>query len=763
MTEIPILQHSRMFFMIILLACFSCKDSGSVDQQKSRVDKVPESEVAVNSGSQTADMIRKVNEAVAQIDPFKVPYVLNRERANLLKQKIAIASGREKIQLQIDYGIELIRTGDTKESIETLKDVLATITKLYSAGNEGSIYTIKKWIAIAHMRLAEQENCIANHNNESCIIPISLKAQHQLKDGAQESIRILNELLAQNPADFECQYLLNIGHMVLGQYPSGIPEQFRLPEEYFSNNSNVPKFEDIGDELGIAVNEMAGGTCVDDFNNDGYLDIIASSWGFKDQIRYFEHNSGGGFTDKTDAAGLSGVTGGLNIKHADFNNDGYLDFIILRGAWLGDYGKIPNSLMRNNGDGTFTDVTQESGIYSLNPTQTAVWADFNLDGWIDLFIANESSGATQNNCELFMNNRGKFTDVVVEAGIGKMGFFKGVACGDINNDGLLDLYLSDYLNENTLYLNRSNNGKIIFEDISDKANVRKPLKSFSTWMFDYDNDGFDDIFVSGYSEPNKSPSGLFIANVKAGYKENRPQLYHNNGDNTFTDQSLQMGLNEPVTTMGCNIGDLNNDGFLDFYLSTGDPSLFSIVPNRVYLNQGGSQFKDITYDAGFGHIQKGHSVGFGDIDLDGDQDIYVVMGGAFEGDIYRNILYENPIGNQNNWTNIRLEGTTSNRSAIGARIVLEFKENNKTRKVYHRVGIDASFGGNSLAAELGLGSAKMIDKLEITWPNKEGSKSLFQNVSINKIIRIKEGQDQIEVLNLKSSPFAKSSSTHQHH
>ena len=150
------------------------------------------------------------------------------------------------------------------------------------------------------------------------------------------------------------------------------------------------------------------------------------------------------------------------------------------------------------------------------------------------------------------------------------------------------------------------------------------------------------------------------------------------------------------------------------------------------------------------------------MDLDGNQDIYAVMGGAYEGDVFRNLLFENPIGNSNNWININLKGSTSNRSAIGAKIVLTLDENELGRKIYHTVGTGASFGGNSLMAEIGLGQTNNIKSLEIYWPNKEKTNSLFKDVKINQLITITEGNDTIEVLNLKTTPF-KAVENHMHH
>lgn len=426
-------------------------------------------------------MINHVQLAVSKISVANVPYILNNKKVALYESQLPHLEGNQKINLLYKYGLELLNAGKTEASIFTLNEVLDFIKPLDFKTKNEITYRIKKDLTIAYMRKAEQDNCLLNHNEDSCIIPISPKAQHILKEGAEKSIALLNELLAINPNDMECQYLLNIEHMTLGQYPIKVPENFRIPESYFNSSAEFPHFTDIAMSLGIDVKNMAGGTCVDDFNGDEYLDIIASSWGFEDQIKYFENDKMGGFNDKTFDAGLKGVTGGLNLRHADYNNDGNLDFIILRGAWLSVDGGIPNSLMRNNGDGTFTDVTIESGIYSLNPTQTAVWADINLDGWLDLFIANEWSQSKQSKCELFLNQaNGTFKNITSESGITATGFFKGVASGDVNNDLYPDLYLSNYSGPNTLYINTTEETGTISFKKSENAGVSNPIQSFPT-------------------------------------------------------------------------------------------------------------------------------------------------------------------------------------------------------------------------------------------------------------------------------------------
>lgn len=754
--KFKILNISILVSFLIL----GCIDTNK-DESSKTVDEI-EPTVAKKNNS-TQKMIEDIQQRIALYDVERVPYIFNNAKVAVLEERLKKAQGNERLNILFAYGLELLNAGKTDASIEVLNEVLQVVENKNLQSKAELVFYIKKQLAIAHMRKAEQDNCIANHSDESCIIPISPKAQHVLKAGALQSIELLNELVQLNPDDLECQYLLNIAHMTLGQYPEKVPEKFRIPESYFSDSGHITKFRDIATTLGVDVNLKSGGTCVDDFNGDGYLDIMASSWGFDDQIRYFENDGSGGFNDKTKEAGLEGVTGGLNLRHADYDNDGNLDFIILRGAWLSTFGSLPNSLMRNNGDGTFTDVTVASGIYSLNPTQTAVWADINLDGWLDLFIANEWSEAKQSYCELFLNNGdGTFKDIAKDAGITVPGFFKGVASGDVNNDLYPDFYLSNYDGLNTLYINTTNEtGKPSFKIAEKSVGVAEPKLSFPTWFFDYNNDGYEDIFVSGYSSSEILPSEMMLRNIRTKTAQYSPLLYRNNGNNTFTEVSIEAHLTEPVATMGCNFGDLDNDGYLDFYLATGDPDFFSIVPNKMYRNVNGQHFEDVTYSGGFGHIQKGHAIGFGDLDMDGDQDIYAVMGGAVEGDVFRNLLFENPTGNENNWINIIVEGTKSNRSAIGAKLIITIEEGQKERKIYNTVDSGASFGGNSLMAEIGLGKAKVIRQLEIRWPHHSLPVSIFNNVAVNQTIRILEG-GHIVKLDIPEFSFKNTPEEHHH-
>ena len=179
-------------------------------------------------------------------------------------------------------------------------------------------------------------------------------------------------------------------------------------------------------------------------------------------------------------------------------------------------------------------------------------------------------------------------------------------------------------------------------------------------------------------------------------------LYHNNRDGTFKNVTKQMHLNQTVFAMGANFGDIDNDGWLDMYLATGNPSYQSLIPNKMYHNLGGKDFADVTVSSRTGNLQKGHAVSFADLNNNGDQDIYVDMGGAFRGDAYHAAFYLNPGQNvDNNWICLKLEGVKSNRAAIGAKVKVKFHENGVARMVYREVNSGGSFGCSPFRREIG--------------------------------------------------------------
>ncbi len=192
--------------------------------------------------------------------------------------------------------------------------------------------------------------------------------------------------------------------------------------------------------------------------------------------------------------------------------------------------------------------------------------------------------------------------------------------------------------------------------------------------------------------------------------------------------------------MGCNFGDLDNDGWLDFYAGTGNPDFRTLVPNRMFRNDAGRSFQDVTTSGGFGHLQKGHGVAFGDLDNDGDQDVYLKVGGAFSGDLFHSALFENP-GHGNHWITLRLIGDRDNRAAIGARVKAVVEDASGPRTIYATVGSGGSFGGSTLQQEIGLGAAKRVKRLEVTWP-ATGQVQVLEDLDADQFLEIRQGGPQ---------------------
>ncbi len=709
--------------------------------------------------SGTAKMIELLAESYNKIDPLNLEYYLNAQRAEQYKVKMDNSqNASEQMTNKMYYGYELLNAGKNEQAIGEFEQLLQAAVQ---AGlNADFLFTVKRMLALSYIRLGESDNCIQRFNRESCLMPIKGEGIYTIQEASRTAIRLYEELLNEKPDHIETLWMLNFAYMTLGEYPEKVPEKWLIPERSFSSDYQLPVFKNIADKIGVNTMGLSGGACVDDFNNDGLPDIFASSWGATDQSHLYINNGDGSFTDISKEAGLDSLRGGLNTQHADYNNDGWMDVLVLRGAWYKASGRIPNSLLKNNGDGTFSDVTEEAGILNFAPTQTAAWADFDNDGWLDLFIGNESEPGYSNPCEFYFNNGdGTFTNKAVELGLGQLyAFIKGCTAGDVNNDGWTDLYISILGAPNFLLLNNGFNPEkqsISFQNISETANAKTPIVSFPCWMFDFNNDGWEDIFAAGFGVTDgRGAAHLAALNFRGQITDGSPSLFINNHDNTFTDIAQKAGLDEAMFVMGSNFGDIDNDGWPDCYLGTGAPGFTAVVPNKMFRNNKGQTYQDVTTAGGFGHVQKGHAVGFADFDNDGDQDIFSVIGGAFEGDVFGDAFFLNPIGNENSWASLKLTGTTANRCAIGARVKVTTQNAAGREQVFHAtVSTGSSFGGNSLQLELGLGDATQIKSIKVKWPNRAHSVSVFENLEINRFMKITEGEAEVEYYEPKRFEF----------
>ena len=735
---------------------------------------------AEQQATSTRRMAERLEAIARDADPATHAYINDRrvvyfrEQIDELRASAAAntPSGKQALQ-QAHYALasELLRDGQFEEAVAELRGMQTTAEARFQLRETAAVaqpqlqQTLQLLIGVAYLRLGEQQNCILNHTIESCLLPIRGAGVHQDQRGSRAAVEEFLGVLRRNPRDATARWLLNIAYMTLGEYPQEVPPQYLIPPLVFRSGYDIGRFDDVAPATGLDLVALSGGAIMEDFDGDGHLDIVASSWGLRDQLHYFRNTATGTFEDRTVAAGLSGIVGGLNTKHADYDNSGSADVLVLRGAWLDEQGRYPNSLLANRGDGTFVDVTEEAGLMSLKPTHSGDWGDFDNDGWLDLFVGAESPGEHIHPCELFRNEGDsagvvRFTDVAEATNTAVVGWVKGVVWGDYDNDGRLDLYVSRLSPDEPNMLLRNDggdDGAWHFTDVAREAGVTGPPFSFPVWFWDYDNDGWQDILALGFRGD--------VGDVAADYlglphDAEMPRLYHNRGDGTFADVTRGSGLDEPLITMGSNYGDLDNDGFPDAYIGTGDPYMVTIVPNRMFRNDGGRRFQDVTTSGGFGTLQKGHGVAFGDIDHDGDQDVFAVIGGAFTGDVYQNVLFRNP-GHGNHWLKVRLEGRRSNRCAIGARIDVTVDTPDGVRHIHQTVTSGGSFGSHSLLRQIGLGDATAVRSLEVFWP-ASGERQHFTGVPMDRYLVVREGDPSPTLLDFEPFGLAGTGLPEQH-
>jgi tetratricopeptide (TPR) repeat protein len=597
---------------------------------------------------------------------------------------------------------------------------------------------LEEALGVAYLHKSEMDNDVYLHPGDRCIFPPRNPSTYLKSEASEKAIEFFTKFLDRKPDPPDIKWELNLAYMTLGKYPQGVPKQYLIAPSVFDSPEEIGRFKDVAPEAGLNLYSMSGGLIVDDFENNGQLDIVTSDFGQCAPMHYFHNNGDGKFVDHTAKAGLDGQLGGLNLIQADYNNDGCTDILVLRGAWEFPQRK---SLLRNNCDGTFTDVTATAGLAEpATQTQSAVWADIDNDGYLDLFVANEQSPA-----QLFRNRGdGTFEEISHKAGIDRVAYSKAAVAADYDNDGYVDFFVSNLNGDNFLY---HNNHDGTFTEVAAQAGVQKPWQSFPAMFFDYDNDGWPDLLVSSYyvsvDENIRSYLGL-TPNAET------MKLYKNLGNGTFRDVTEEVGLNRVFMPMGSNFGDIDNDGYLDIYLGTGNPSYGSLLPNVLLHNKEAKFFSDVTAASGTGELHKGHGVAFADVERNGNENLLEEVGGAVPGDAHAFRLFQNP-GNGNDWINIKLVGAKSNRSAIGARIKVTVENEGKaTRSIYRTVGSGGSFGASPLEQHIGVGKSARISQVEIWWPSSK-TRQTFANVSKNQFLEIKEFAANYTRLDRKSS------------
>lgn len=596
---------------------------------------------------------------------------------------------------------------------------------------EKSLYTVIYLQGVTSLRLGEDENCIVCRGDSSCILPINPAARHTKPRGSRQAIRHFTEYLEQFPEDFGVRWLLNLAHATLGEHPEQVDPRYLLTMEVAEDPANaIGAFQEVGARVGVNRHNHAGGGIMDDFDNDGWLDIVTTAIDASKPMALFRNNTRGTFDECAAEARITDQTGGLYCVQADFNNDGFLDIFIPRGAWL--HSPVRPSLLTNNGDGTFSDITVASGLLEPASSNSASWADYDNDGFLDLYVCCER----QPN-RLYRNlGNGSFHEAAAEVGVqgSLQPMCKAGVWIDQDNDDDQDLFLNYFGGTAIMFRNDGLGG---FQDVTTSLGIDGPEKGFSSWAWDYDNDGWLDIFATCYDQ---TLDDVVRGVLGQPHQRKSNRLFRNQKGQRFEDKTRAVGLDVVFSAMGTNYGDFDNDGYLDMYLGTGEPRYDFLVPNRMLRNLKGERFAEITASSRTGHLQKGHGVACGDWNRDGQTDLFVETGGASTGDRAHNLLFQNP-GHPNAWVTLRLVGRQTNRSASGARIKIVTSSPDQ-QTFYHHVSSGSTFGANSLELNIGLGKAEKIDLLEIHWPSSQQTQR-FQDLDVRQVLVIGEGAEKL--------------------
>jgi hypothetical protein len=460
----------------------------------------------------------------------------------------------------------------------------------------------------------------------------------------------------------------------------------------------------VGDSGGTIY--LGGGISFCDFNNDGWDDItIATQSG--DPLKIYKNNGNGTFSLET-TLNPNNNSNQKQVVWVDFDNDGDKDLYITSDV-------SGNKLYRNDGT-TFADITSTSGLPTVNLfTYGASWGDYNNDGHLDVFISNRDINLATPNYLYKNNGNGTFTDVSTTAGIGTGSHLSFCAAFfDYNNDGWQDIYIANdkVSQENLLY---SNNGDGTFTEIGQSSGTNVAIDAMSTTIGDYNNDGWFDIYVT-----NGPPGNV---------------LFTNNGDGTFTNDAFESGTIFNSVGWGSVFFDAENDGDLDLYVSGAmDGSVPSLISAAFYENNNNDTFTLSNTSAGFvGDTRVSYGNAIGDTDNDGFPEIIV---NNYGGD---NIfLWKNQTTSTNNWLKVDLEGTTSNKQGTGSRI--EISAGGQIQYRYTLCG-EGYLGQNSDTEFFGIGASTNIDYVKITWLS--GMQDILYNVASNQKINVIEGSNPL--------------------
>lgn len=473
------------------------------------------------------------------------------------------------------------------------------------------------------------------------------------------------------------------------------------------DHSEPMYFDEVAASKGVDSPGFGRGTAMVDLDNDGLLDLVVTCLGYKDQV--YRQNQNGTFDLMNSAWSIPPIRDqSWGVIAADFDNDGDKDLYFPTGGFLGrtaGLGEV-NVFLRNdiNVSGAFVDISASSGACNLQVSNFGGTAfDYDNDGDLDLFLTSAlTTGSALPPCEFYRNDGNmQFTNMAALAGITHSGDFRHCGAADYDNDGYVDVVVGSFDASNLLY---HNNGDGTFSERALAAGVTDPFRSFGATFEDFNNDGWPDLFIPKYQFSGTTPSSLFI----------------NNQDGTFRDITVVANMTVQ-DDMGHNTADINADGYPDIFIGTGNPRWARLDKVKLMFpvrNSDSMGVREAGVHLGLTAIgpSRGHGFAFGDIDNDGDVDVYGNHGGVSE-DLSTwgfNALYIAQ-GNSSNWMKVLLEGAITNRDAIGARIKVEA---NDGREIWRSPSAGKGFcSTDSPIQHFGLGTATKADLLEIYWPS----------------------------------------------
>jgi hypothetical protein len=608
------------------------------------------------------------------------------------------------------------------------------------------------WLAMSYLREAEAQNCLCKlmhqpreHGEQSkgsechsggrlCCLP--LQRFHDKPEYARAAAKTLERLLERYaPQKRLYQWLLNFCNMTTNAFPQGVPETYRIATKftdafYGEGAQETAKafehllFEERSKDFGVNLYGTGRGVAVEEFQKDGYLDIVTGG-GFE-EVHYFKNVRGERFEDITEQVGLAGVKQPFMITAADYDNDGWQDLFICR-----PFGRY--QLFHNNGDGTFTDVTASSGLLDvlgdaeIAATWVPAWGDVNNDGYLDLFLAQWGMklpwvrgvmAKPRMDSKLLINKNGRFVDGTKEYGLSEIvedQYFIGAAFGDYDNDGYPDLFLSSPTRNTSVLLRNVLGRRFERTDL-----IRRPEGGFVAAFVDIDHDGRLDIFQAGFADATTSVEMAVFGDHLDKYRSGHSTIFLQSDTGAFVERSDIFDM--PMGTMGASFGDINNDGAYDFYLGTGDPEGWFILPNLMYIGQTEGtrcvpRMRNVSMTNGFGSIQKGHGIVFFDFDNDGRQDIFCSLGGMWPADRWPSQLFVNRSRLSNTWVKIRLRGRQTNYFGVGCTIKVIAENDNREEIIrYYHMDNKTGFGSAPYLAHIGLMNATRVKQVKVYWP-----------------------------------------------